>query len=187
MLKVDLRNTYRSKRKELSEKLIQEFSKKIADQLFSAYKHVNVTHLFLSIKKFNEVDTSWIIKELQQNDLITCTGVTDFENGTMLTVAFTDEIEIKTTAFGVPEPIGGPTIDNLDIDRVIIPLLAFDQTGNRVGYGKGFYDRFLATCRPDVEKIGISFYEAETIIDDASLSDVKLDACITPNHIYRFS
>ena len=68
----------------------------------------------------------------------------------------------------------------------IIPLLAFDKQGNRVGYGKGFYDRFLANCNPETIKIGLSFFEAETKITDVFERDVKLDYCVTPTKIYNF-
>lgn len=186
MLKSDLRPSYKSKRKEISEESILQLSKLIAAQLQDNFSEVETTHLFLSIKKFQEVDTFQIIENLRHNDLITCTGITDFNNGTMKTVAFTEEIEIKTSAFGVPEPIGGPAIDNLEIDRIIIPLLAYDLLGNRVGYGKGFYDRFLASCRPDIEKIGLSFFEPVDIISDINQNDVKLDFCVTPNYIHHF-
>ena len=69
---------------------------------------------------------------------------------------------------------------------MFIPLLAFDQTGHRVGYGKGFYDLFLKNCKPETLKIGLSFFSAENEISDVFESDVKLDYCVTPKMIYRF-
>jgi 5-formyltetrahydrofolate cyclo-ligase len=69
---------------------------------------------------------------------------------------------------------------------VLIPLLAFDRKGHRVGYGKGYYDRFLRTCRKDVVKIGFSYFDPVEKIEDASRYDVRLNYCITPNDIYRF-
>jgi 5-formyltetrahydrofolate cyclo-ligase len=69
---------------------------------------------------------------------------------------------------------------------VLIPLLAFDQTGQRVGYGKGYYDRFLANCRPDCIKTGLSFFPAEDKITDTNTFDIAMDFCITPDKIYEF-
>jgi 5-formyltetrahydrofolate cyclo-ligase len=69
---------------------------------------------------------------------------------------------------------------------VFVPLLAFDTTGNRVGYGKGFYDAFLSNVKPETIKIGLSFFEAETSIADVFENDVKLDYCVTPKKIYAF-
>ena len=73
------------------------------------------------------------------------------------------------------------------IDVVFVPLLAFDTNGNRVGYGKGFYDKFLSQCQPETIKIGLSFFEAEEEIADVYQDDIRLDYCVTPNKIYDFS
>ena len=69
---------------------------------------------------------------------------------------------------------------------VFVPLLAFDEKGNRVGYGKGFYDKFLAECKPEILKIGVSFFEPENIIPDVLNTDIQLDLCITPTKVYNF-
>ena len=88
--------------------------------------------------------------------------------------------------YGIPEPVNGLEVPVSKIDVVFVPLLAYDKKGNRVGYGKGFYDRFLKKCRPDVIKIGLSFFEPEEQIEDISLDDVKLDFCVTPYGVYGF-
>ncbi len=69
---------------------------------------------------------------------------------------------------------------------VFVPLLAFDEKGHRVGYGKGFYDKFLSECKPEVLKIGLSFFESETLISDVLTTDIQLDLCVTPSKIYNF-
>lgn len=69
---------------------------------------------------------------------------------------------------------------------VFVPLLAFDKNGDRVGYGKGFYDKFLKECKPEIIKIGLSFFEPEEKIDGIFEEDIKLDYCVTPNEIYTF-
>ena len=69
---------------------------------------------------------------------------------------------------------------------VFIPLLAFDQKGNRVGYGKGFYDKFLEQCKPKTVKIGLSFFSTEEEISDIYKNDISLDYCVTPQTIYKF-
>ena len=60
------------------------------------------------------------------------------------------------------------------------------KSGHRVGYGKGFYDRFLANCKPETLKIGLSFFEVEADVFEASEDDVRLDYCVTPKTIYKF-
>lgn len=88
--------------------------------------------------------------------------------------------------YGIPEPVGGREVDPHEIDLVFVPLLAFDQNGNRVGYGKGYYDRFISSCRKDVIKIGLSFFPPVESINDVSFFDKKLDFCITPDCVYAF-
>jgi len=72
------------------------------------------------------------------------------------------------------------------MEVVFIPLLAYDKNGNRVGYGKGFYDKFLAECNPNTIKIGLSFFEPEELISDINTSDVQLNYCVTPNKTFKF-
>jgi 5-formyltetrahydrofolate cyclo-ligase len=92
---------------------------------------------------------------------------------------------IKPNIWSIPEPEGGVQIQDNQIEVVFVPLLAFDIKGHRVGYGKGFYDIFLKNC-PNAIKIGLSFFEAETTLEDQKAYDIPLDYCITPNQIYHF-
>ena len=94
--------------------------------------------------------------------------------------------QYATNAFGITEPVDGSTIEPEDIGLVIVPLLCFDESGYRVGYGKGMYDRFLAKCNPDCLKIGVSFFGPLKSIADIHTADVKLDYCITPDENYHF-
>ena len=73
-----------------------------------------------------------------------------------------------------------------EIDLVLVPLLAFDKNGYRVGYGKGYYDKFLSNCRPDVIKIGLSFFDAVDEIEDIDDYDLPLNFCVTPQRLYDF-
>lgn len=88
--------------------------------------------------------------------------------------------------YGILEPGSGQEIDPALIDCVFIPLLAYDRKGYRVGYGKGYYDRFLARCRPDILKIGFSYFEPEEVISDIDGFDIPLNICITPIRVYEF-
>lgn len=93
--------------------------------------------------------------------------------------------QMAENAWGILQPVTGTPLSSDKIDMVLVPLLAFDQAGQRVGYGKGYYDRFLATCRSDCYKVGLSFFSpVDKII--TSPGDVALDCCITPEKFYRF-
>lgn len=104
----------------------------------------------------------------------------------MEAVLVDDNTGFAENSFGIMEPLDSSEVPPEDIDMVFVPLLAFDTHGYRVGYGKGFYDRFLKRCKTDVLKVGFSFFEPEEAIDDVNEFDVPLNVCITPNRIYEF-
>jgi 5-formyltetrahydrofolate cyclo-ligase len=104
----------------------------------------------------------------------------------MSCVLVNDETIFALNKYGIPEPLDAVEMSPEALDWVFLPLLAFDVNGHRVGYGKGYYDRFLKKCKEDVVKIGFSYFEAEPIISDSNRLDVKLDYCVTPERIYEF-
>ncbi len=187
MLKHELRKIYKEKRKGLSPFFISESSLKILDQLldlpiwdFSFY------HIFLSIADKKEVDTAPIIDFLQKKEKnIVVPKMT--ANATLEHYLLTDTTTIAVNNWQVPEPSGSEQIEETEIDVVFIPLLAFDRLGNRVGYGKGYYDGFLRKCRPDTFKVGLSFFEAEAVIHDIADHDFRMDYCVSPKNIYDFT
>jgi 5-formyltetrahydrofolate cyclo-ligase len=88
--------------------------------------------------------------------------------------------------FNILEPISGDIVPPEQLDVIFVPLIAFDVRGYRVGYGKGYYDRYLSQCRADAVKIGFSFFDAIEYIEDIDEFDVPLNFCITPRRIYEF-
>ena len=88
--------------------------------------------------------------------------------------------------WGIEEPIYEPVLDPRDIDVIFVPMLLCDEKGFRLGYGKGFYDRFLPECKPGIVKIGFSYFEPIPLISDTHEFDVPLNYCITPKDIYEF-
>ena len=187
MLKADLRKKYKSLRNTLSMTKIDNLSMAIANQVLKLpiWEH-SFYHIFLAIEEQKEVNTDYILNILSGKDKHIVISKSDFETGLMTNFLLTDNTVLKKNNYNIPEPVDGIEIDNSKIDVVFIPLLAFDEKGHRVGYGKGFYDRFLANCKPETIKIGLSFFEAEDEITDVFESDVKLDYCVTPEKIYNF-
>ena len=113
--------------------------------------------------------------------------ITDADTvSTMLPVLVNDASTFEVSAFGVSQPVDGIKVSPEYVDMVIVPLLAFDKKGYRVGYGKGYYDRFLKKCRKDVIKIGFSYFEPVDAIHDINAYDVPLDYCITHEKVYIF-
>jgi 5-formyltetrahydrofolate cyclo-ligase len=187
MNKKDLRQQYKAKRSELSGSEIEEKSLAIANKIISLpIWERTYFHIFLPILEMNEIDTEFILHLLSGKDKEIVVSRSDFETRQMTHVLLTENTKIKKNSYNIPEPINGLEVPAKNIDVVFVPLLAFDIYGNRVGYGKGFYDKFLADCKPGTLKIGLSFFEAVDAVHDVFESDIKLDYCVTPDKVYTF-
>ncbi len=187
MIKSELRKKYKMLRNELLDTQVDDLSMSIANRVLKLPVWERMFyHLFLSIEEQKEVNTDYILNILSGKDKNVVISKSDFNTGLLSHFLLTDNTRIKKNAYNIPEPVDGIPIVNESIDVVFVPLLGFDGVGNRVGYGKGFYDRFLSGCKPETIKIGLSFFEAEDHITDVCEHDVKLDYCVTPHTIYSF-
>ena len=190
MNKSILRKIYLEKRKNLSRREAAEKSMMIAARFFQYFdlSGVRFLHCFVPIEKLGEIDTYPIFDRLRREfpRVAPLAPRVDFASGAMESIRFASASELVRSRYGIDEPAGGAKIAAGKIDIVLTPLLCFDLRGHRVGYGKGFYDRFLRECRADCLKIGLSLFEPLEKIIDARDFDVKLDACVTPKNVYRF-
>lgn len=187
MKKNQLRIKYKKLREELSSEEIEERSLQIANNLLMVpVWDYTYYHLFLSISEKKEVNTEAILHILQGKDKNVVVSRTHFENHRLENYLLTDSTVFRKNKWGVPEPEDGIEVQANKIDVVFVPLLAFDEQGHRIGYGKGFYDKFLSACSGDTVKVGISFFGAEPEISELYNSDVALDYCVTPSKIYKF-
>ena len=184
--KTFLRSHYKKKRLSLTKQEVDHLSQRVCEQLDKLsiwrLKHY---HIFISISKYNELDTSSIINKLKSEKKIII--VPKISNNELVHVAIDDETEFSLNEYGIKEPNDGNhfIIENLDI--IFIPLLAFDIEGHRVGYGKGYYDRFLKLTNNSTLKIGLSFFDPINKILDIDDNDVKLDYCVTPKQVHKFN
>lgn len=187
MLKKELRQKYKALRNQLSENELEEMSLAVANKLLTLpIWEKNYFHIFLPITEHNEVNTEFILHLLSGKDKEIIVSKSDFETKSMTHFLLTDNTKIRKNEYNIPEPVDGIEVPTNKIQVVFVPLLAFDKKGHRVGYGKGFYDKFLSECKPETIKIGFSFFEAEESIMDVFESDIQLDYCVTPNSIYSF-
>ena len=186
MLKKDLRKIYLEKRMTLSKDEVNFLSEKIFDEFIL---QINVIEnqkvsIFLPISKFNEINTLEFIKFLWSKKLnVFIPKIIDKD---LISVIFTSETVLIQNSWGILEPLSNQNEETV-FDYVITPLLYCDSFGNRVGYGKGFYDKFFQTINSDAKKIGVNYFAPTDIIDDISELDVKLDYLITPDEILSFS
>ena len=187
MKKLELRPKYKALRKQLSGSEIEEMSLAIANKLLTLpIWGKTYFHIFLPITEHHEVNTEFILHLLSGKDKEIIISKSDFETRKMTHFLLTDNTRIKKNEYNIPEPVDGIEVPSHKIEVVFIPLLAFDTIGHRVGYGKGFYDKFLNECKPQTIKIGLSFFKAEELIEDVFEGDVQLDYCVTPEKIYSF-
>lgn len=189
MKKAELRKIYLEKRLQLSKTEYQNLNQKLLQQFTTLdFEGITTVHLFLPMLRTKEPNTNLLIKYLQkeQPQIKRVFPKANFQQKTLTHFLDDKQLVIAENQFGIPEPISG---NEFYIDKnsiVIVPLLAFDLAGNRVGYGGGFYDRFLAECEVETQFIGLSFFEPIDWIEDADKLDVKLHQCITPKTILSF-
>ena len=190
MTKSQLRKQFLAKRKNISLDALQEHSQAISQQFFQYFDlhQIKTLHIFLPILKQNEINSQLIIQECFQNypHLTLVTSKSNFQTRTMDSYILKNQTQIRENRWGIPEPINAIACSDEIIDMILIPLLVFDEQGFRVGYGKGFYDRFLQKCRTDVIKVGLSLFEPVDKIDDVNEYDVKMDCCVMSKDVYEW-
>jgi len=189
MLKSELRKIYREKRalltpqerNKMDDLLLIQFQKLALD-------NVQVLLSYSPSEKLDEPNTYLFSTYLEYMipELKTCYPVTDFETLQLHPKLVNDYTEFHLTKYGIEEPMDGFDINPKEIDLVFIPMLICDTKGYRVGFGKGFYDRFLTLCKPEVIKVGFSYFEPIDKINDTHQFDIPLDFCITPEHVIEF-
>lgn len=189
MLKEEVRNLYRQKRRQLSEEEFELLNAKLGDRFFEAVdlQKVKVLHTFLPIRKMHEVDTWRIIEKIRHSypHIEVAIPRVNTETAIIESYLYEGKDQLETNIWGIPEPTSGIPVANEKIDVVLTPLLAADRRGGRVGYGRGFYDRFL--CELRAQKVGLSFFPPEEHIEGMSAADVPLDMLVTPDGVYRFN
>jgi 5-formyltetrahydrofolate cyclo-ligase len=189
MTKADIRKAYLAKRSTLSDREVVVFQDLLLIRFQSlALPTLDTVHGYLPIEGKHEPDPDTILRWLAfvNPGLRVAVPRSDFATGTMTHWLLEDDTRIVVNAKGIPEPEGAEPIGADEIDLVLLPLLAFDERGYRVGYGKGFYDRFLAECRPDTLRVGLSFFGPVENIADTDTFDMPMDYCVTPDRIYEF-
>ena len=185
MFKGELRKVYKLKRSSLTNTEI--LSLEIANKTLEIdIWNLQNYHVFFPIEKHKEVDSKLIIQIAQGKDKNVILPKLNLESKTIDSFLLTDSTPMKTNHLGISEPLNGIQINNNQIDLVFVPLLAFDNFGHRVGYGGGYYDKFLSKC-PRAIKVGLSYFDPINKIEDINSKDIKLDYCITPNKVYKFS
>lgn len=186
MLKAELRKEYMQKRKALSVDEAFVLSEKILKNFWDYFKPKagQKVHIFLPIKKFKEIDTKIFIEAFLDKNMHVFVPKVIAEN--LISVEINKETVFETSEWGIPEPVSNEDSEELYFDYVITPLLYCDHTGNRIGYGKGFYDEFFQSISNTSKKIGINYFNPDERIDDVWENDIPLDYLVTPTEVLSF-
>ncbi|WP_073105189.1 5-formyltetrahydrofolate cyclo-ligase [Hymenobacter daecheongensis] len=190
MTKAELRPQMLARRRALLADEVARRSVALREQLMGDFPVAQWRwlHVFLPIAQQHEPDTWEMVREIWRQLLPVqlAVPVVQPDGRTLRHFRLTPDTKLVTNRWGISEPIDAPEIAPAAFDAVLVPLLAFDEQGHRVGYGKGFYDRFLSECRPDALRIGVSLEPPVFRITDAWAGDVCLHACLTPERVWRF-
>lgn len=188
--KQELRNYWLEKRSNLTEPQKNILSHQIQD-LFTAkfaIQSVECIHVFLPALEKCEVRTWALIQYLLEKypHIRVCAPViSDIKNRKMNSVLLERTTSYTQNKWGIEEPTTGTVVKPEEIDIILLPLIAFDNQGHRLGYGGGFYDRYLPNCTK-AKKIGLSFFDPIDQIPEVNAYDIKMDFCVTPQTVYSF-
>ena len=189
MLKAEARKLYKEKRQAISAMESAKLDDLLLIQLQTAQlPFITFLLSYWPIEQNHEPNTHLFTDylEFQNPDMIICYPKSDFNHQTMQSVQTNDDTRFRKNQYGLYEPEDGAVVNPGGIDMVFVPLLSFDKKGFRVGYGKGFYDRYLSQCRDECLTIGFSYFEPLDTIDDTDEFDVPLNLCVTPTTVYVF-
>ena len=187
MLKSELRKIYISKRKNLSQYEIKTLSEKIIENFILQFNisENQLIHCFLPISKHNEVDTFLLIEYCFQNNIRVF--VPKVFGNEMKSIEITRSTEFISHKWGILEPKNDIFSDEKYFDYVVTPLLYSDDKGNRVGYGKGFYDAFFRQIDTKSKRVGFNFFPPNERIIDLWADDMPLHYLVLPTEVLSFS
>lgn len=187
MTKKEIRKKYLEMRKTLSDDEVLSFSEKIFRNFVDNFEiePLQKIHIFISIAKFKEVQTKLFISHFLKNGIqIYLPKMIDDE---IIAVAFDENTEMEVNSWGIAEPVPDEDPGVRDFDYIITPLLYCDPHGNRVGFGKGYYDGFFAKISGECKKVGVGFYSPNEVVEDLNPHDIPLDYLVTPAEVLSFN
>lgn len=191
MTKAELRKQYLNERLSLSDGDFEELNNHLCNNFFSSlhFENVRVVHSFIPMLNTREPDTWRIINRIRTMypEIKISVPRINVNTKEVDNFYFEGKSQMKPNPWGIPEPEFGEATRTEEIDMVLAPLLVADRMGHRVGYGKGFYDKFLAKCKPSCITVGLCLFEPVKKIDDVGTHDVALKYCVTPAKVHRFA
>ncbi len=174
-----LRKTILQYRRMMDQKVFEERNAELLKQLQNLVEaeDTKVIHTFLPIKRNREVDVTSLFPRWEEQGRKLVVSKTDFKIRKMSHFFLDHETELKENTIGIPEPVNAQEADFGNVDLILVPLLAFDNQKNRIGYGGGYYDQLLAETK--AMKVGLSLSPPLDHIIQKEEWDVTLDHIIS--------
>jgi 5-formyltetrahydrofolate cyclo-ligase len=187
--KGEIRKEYMRKRIGLPQAEKMMMDRQMTDHFFTSVNILPVRwlHTYLPRLRSNEPDTWLLVDRLRREHPRTLIAVPRIGPGETLEHVVYDGLhQVRESGLGIPEPVGGTPADILRLNLVVCPLICADVKGHRLGYGKGYYDRFLSMLPPTCLKVGLSYFEP---VDElpADPWDVTIDMLVTPRRTHMFA
>jgi 5-formyltetrahydrofolate cyclo-ligase len=183
--KAKIREEAKSARASISPEIRERWSAAIEEQVLTLLEPYLTILVYAS--KPPEVDTHHLIERLIEKGKKVVVPIIEKETGSLRLSYLHNPACLITSTFQVPEPIGSEIPASPQaVEVAIIPLIAFDTGGSRLGYGAGYYDRFLKE-HPHIIKIGVAFSQQQQTTLPQDREDVKMDLIVTERGIYRCS
>jgi 5-formyltetrahydrofolate cyclo-ligase len=187
MLKAEIRKTIKERRKFVAPFELNKISEACTKIVLERFDFQGkIVSIFLPIEKQKEINTYELMEEIVSRGGTIALSKSDFNNHTLVHYKYEKTSQLEVNSFGIPEPKFGEEIPEVKLDFVFVPLLAINNRGHRVGYGKGFYDKLLAKCKPTCVFIGLNIFDEFVVIDDINSLDKAIHYCITPGGFYDF-
>lgn len=190
MTKAELRKIYLQKRTSLTDAEYERLNVSLCQKFFESIElsSIKALHAFLPLKKYKEPDTGLIINRINKDfpHIKIILPRVNEQTQMLENYFYESQDQLEVNKWGIPEPKNGIPANPEEIDIVLVPLLAFDRSGNRVGYGKGFYDKLLPLCKPSCHRIGLSLYPPVEDVIETNIYDQALTKVITPSDLFIF-
>ncbi len=174
-----------AKRNSLSRQQIEKKSKQIEERLLALpeFEKAKIVMAYYGVR--NEVETKGIIQKALQAGKIVALPVTDFEKKTVVPILINSLEQLQKTQFGLVEPTSKKPVETTELDLIIVPGVAFDKSGCRIGRGKGFYDELLRKTSTEITLVGLCFEENLEERLPSESHDVKMDLIVTDKQVIR--
>lgn len=186
--KSDLRKIYTQKRQALTDDDVALLSYQICKNIIRHFLKdtpQNI-HLFLPIDDKKEVSLWDLIRHIWGENLPHQLFIPKVVGNDLINFPLTENTILQKNHWGILEPVGEIQYLDNQFDMIITPLLYADKLGNRIGYGKGFYDRFFGQINHNALKIGVNFFNPDEKILDVYDGDIPLDFLVTPSGGIKF-